>query len=443
MKRFSPSGFLRGAAFSTLILSVAAPVFAQVEADLQKRISSAQSSLNTTEQKISRERASFAREINALERDVRGLEKQTAAARRLEDEKNLSLTKLQERLNGWISQRNYQNNLIQQFLRQQGGSATAIAGETVSTEQRLRQIADIASASEGWLEPTFKPVELALDNGDIVSSELLSLGPVHWAIADGQAYSVTSKEGEWQSIKHLPSDAASALTALQEGQEAVLYFDPSLSQFDQIPDESILDHLEKGGVWALPILLFALIALVIGVLKAFQLLRLPQVVSFTPAALRNAVETGKSVFSAGSMQQGLFDIAREIRQPRERDDQLFLQLQEYRVKLEQRLTAIAITASVAPLLGLLGTVSGMIETFRMMTLFGSGNPEVVSGGISQALITTELGLVVAIPALVVHSLLSRRARAYYLSLENFAVLLSQDSEPQKEHSQNTQEAVPA
>jgi biopolymer transport protein ExbB len=443
MKRFSPSGFLRGAAFSTLILSVAAPVFAQVEADLQKRISSAQSSLNTTEQKISRERASFAREINALERDVRGLEKQTAAARRLEDEKNLSLTKLQERLNGWISQRNYQNNLIQQFLRQQGGSATAIAGETVSTEQRLRQIADIASASEGWLEPTFRPVELALDNGDIVSSELLSLGPVHWAIADGQAYSVTSKEGEWQSIKHLPSDAASALTALQEGQEAVLYFDPSLSQFDQIPDESILDHLEKGGVWALPILLFALIALVIGVLKAFQLLRLPQVVSFTPAALRNAVETGKSVFSAGSMQQGLFDIAREIRQPRERDDQLFLQLQEYRVKLEQRLTAIAITASVAPLLGLLGTVSGMIETFRMMTLFGSGNPEVVSGGISQALITTELGLVVAIPALVVHSLLSRRARAYYLSLENFAVLLSQDSEPQKEHSQNTQEAVPA
>lgn len=443
MKRFSPSGFLRGAAFSTLILSVAAPAFAQVEADLQKRISSAQSSLNTTEQKISRERASFAREINALERDVRGLEKQTAAARRLEDEKNLSLTKLQERLNGWISQRNYQNNLIQQFLRQQGGSATAIAGETVSTEQRLRQIADIASASEGWLEPTFRPVELALDNGDIVSSELLSLGPVHWAIADGQAYSVTSKEGEWQSIKHLPSDAASALTALQQGQEAVLYFDPSLSQFDQIPDESILDHLEKGGVWALPILLFALIALVIGVLKAFQLLRLPQVVSFTPAALRNAVETGKSVFSAGSMQQGLFDIAREIRQPRERDDQLFLQLQEYRVKLEQRLTAIAITASVAPLLGLLGTVSGMIETFRMMTLFGSGNPEVVSGGISQALITTELGLVVAIPALVVHSLLSRRARAYYLSLENFAVLLSQDSEPQKEHSQNTQEAVPA
>jgi biopolymer transport protein ExbB len=130
------------------------------------------------------------------------------------------------------------------------------------------------------------------------------------------------------------------------------------------------------------------------------------------------------------MQQGLFDIAREIRSPRERDDQLFLQLQEYRVTLEKRLTAIAITASVAPLLGLLGTVSGMIETFRMMTLFGSGNPEVVSGGISQALITTELGLVVAIPALIVHSLLSRKARAYYLSLENFAVLLSQDSAPE-------------
>ncbi|MCA6063673.1 MotA/TolQ/ExbB proton channel family protein [Thalassolituus marinus] len=124
------------------------------------------------------------------------------------------------------------------------------------------------------------------------------------------------------------------------------------------------------------------------------------------------------------MQAALLTVAREIPQQQERDDQLFLQLQHNRIQLERRLTAIAITASVSPLLGLLGTVSGMIETFRMMTLFGSGNPEVVSGGIAQALITTELGLVVAIPALVIHSLLSRRARAYYQQLENFALLLS-------------------
>ncbi|MFQ5779306.1 MAG: MotA/TolQ/ExbB proton channel family protein [Nitrospiria bacterium] len=74
-------------------------------------------------------------------------------------------------------------------------------------------------------------------------------------------------------------------------------------------------------------------------------------------------------------------------------------------KLERGLTTIAILAAVAPLLGLLGTVTGMIETFQSITLFGAGDPKLMSGGISQALVTTELGLVVAIPIVLMHSLL--------------------------------------
>ena len=60
-----------------------------------------------------------------------------------------------------------------------------------------------------------------------------------------------------------------------------------------------------------------------------------------------------------------------------------------------------------------------------MTLFGSGDPNVVSGGIAEALITTELGLVVAIPALLAHALMSRRVKSYFAQLENDAVHLSQ------------------
>ena len=67
---------------------------------------------------------------------------------------------------------------------------------------------------------------------------------------------------------------------------------------------------------------------------------------------------------------------------------------------------ILIIAAVAPLLGLLGTVTGMISTFDVITEFGTGNPKLLSGGISEALITTELGLVVAIPALMLGNLLS-------------------------------------
>ncbi|MET0065158.1 MAG: MotA/TolQ/ExbB proton channel family protein [Candidatus Thiodiazotropha sp.] len=76
--------------------------------------------------------------------------------------------------------------------------------------------------------------------------------------------------------------------------------------------------------------------------------------------------------------------------------------------LKRGLRLLAIFAAVAPLLGLLGTVTGMIETFQSITLFGTGDPKLMSGGISQALVTTELGLAVAIPLVLVHSLLSGR-----------------------------------
>ena len=61
-----------------------------------------------------------------------------------------------------------------------------------------------------------------------------------------------------------------------------------------------------------------------------------------------------------------------------------------------------------------------------MTSFGSSDPEVISGGIAKALVTTELGLIVAIPALILNALLSRKARQYYTELENFALILSGD-----------------
>ena len=71
--------------------------------------------------------------------------------------------------------------------------------------------------------------------------------------------------------------------------------------------------------------------------------------------------------------------------------------------IEIRVKAIKLIATVAPLLGLLGTVIGMIETFQAITLFGTGDPKLMAGGISQALVTTMLGLIVAAPLLFMHS----------------------------------------
>ena len=82
---------------------------------------------------------------------------------------------------------------------------------------------------------------------------------------------------------------------------------------------------------------------------------------------------------------------------------------------------MALTAAAAPLLGLLGTVTGMIKTFNLITIFGTGDAKSLSSGISEALVTTELGLVVAIPSLILHGLLSRMARQKLGDMEQTAV----------------------
>jgi biopolymer transport protein ExbB len=92
-------------------------------------------------------------------------------------------------------------------------------------------------------------------------------------------------------------------------------------------------------------------------------------------------------------------------------------------KFERGLGFIALLAAMAPMLGLLGTVSGMIETFQSLTEFGNSDPKLLSQGISKALITTQAGLLVALPLLLLHYPLKRRAQALSLNMEQQAALL--------------------
>jgi biopolymer transport protein ExbB len=89
--------------------------------------------------------------------------------------------------------------------------------------------------------------------------------------------------------------------------------------------------------------------------------------------------------------------------------------------LERFLSTLGMLAAIAPLLGLLGTVTGMINTFDIITQYGTGNPRMMSGGISEALVTTMLGLSVAIPILLCHTLLSRRTENIIAQMEEKAV----------------------
>ena len=82
---------------------------------------------------------------------------------------------------------------------------------------------------------------------------------------------------------------------------------------------------------------------------------------------------------------------------------------------------LALTATTGPLLGLLGTVTGMIATFKLISSFGSGDPKMLAAGISEALMATATGMGVAIPALLLHAFLSRKAKSILGSMEQTAV----------------------
>jgi biopolymer transport protein ExbB len=119
---------------------------------------------------------------------------------------------------------------------------------------------------------------------------------------------------------------------------------------------------------------------------------------------------------------------------REKDiESLELKLDEAIIRgtssVDRGLSTIKLFAAVAPLLGLLGTVTGMIATFQSITLFGTGDPKLMAGGISQALITTVLGLVAAIPLLLLHSVVSGKSKIILSILEEQSVgLLAKKSE---------------
>jgi biopolymer transport protein ExbB len=92
--------------------------------------------------------------------------------------------------------------------------------------------------------------------------------------------------------------------------------------------------------------------------------------------------------------------------------------------IQQEINTIAMLATIAPLLGLLGTVSGMITTFSVIAEFGTGNAKGLAGGISEALLTTQAGLVISVPGLFMVTMLTRRANGLLEEIQRFSLRIS-------------------
>lgn len=255
-------------------------------------------------------------------------------------------------------------------------------------------------------------------NGEQQDSQVTRIGTFN-ALADGQYLRYLPESGKLLALARQPTGTSMA-DALQFEQKvqplATVAIDPSrgaiLALVVQTPE--LQERVAQGGVIGYLILLIGAVGLVLGlyrlvvVLIAQRQMRTDQAnpdnhSGHTWSRLHEVAEDDAYQADANALAAKLDEVvATEAEQ------------------LNRGLPTLAIFAAVSPLLGLLGTVTGMIETFQVITLFGAGDPRLMSGGISQALITTQLGLAVAIPLLLLHSFLQGRSSSLVAAFDQTA-----------------------
>lgn len=250
--------------------------------------------------------------------------------------------------------------------------------------------------------------------------------------SDGRPGTVRLREGSAFPITYPLADWARAdAEAFFAGKLATVMSDPSGGKALRLKETTgtVLEHVQKGGIVA-----YAIIA--VGVLSALMVVQkvrdLSRLASDTPAVVRSFLGL-VAAGSADRARQALSSLRPPVRElfqaglenldkPKEILEEILQSvLLRQRMHFERRLPLLAVIATAAPLMGLLGTVVGMVKTFALITVFGTGNAGKLASGISQVLVATELGLVVAIPTLIAHGFLANRIQKNLSALENDAL----------------------
>ncbi len=244
-------------------------------------------------------------------------------------------------------------------------------------------------------------------SGKPQNAKVIRIGTFN-ALANGEYLQYSTETGKLTQLARQPGNKylnlAKEFSAATTGPSAV-GIDPTrgviLSMLIQAPDT--IERIQQGGLIGYIILALGTIGFIFALIRLLSL-------TLTGKKMK------QQMLSATAIEDnplGRVFIAAE-QDKSNNTENLELILDEAITReipfLEKGLSMIKLLAAVAPLLGLLGTVTGMIATFQSISLFGTGDPKLMASGISQALVTTMLGLCVAIPLLFLHSLVSSRSR---------------------------------
>lgn len=310
-------------------------------------------------------------------------------------------------------------------------------GEFAQSMGKSSKLATIEEIERLWFElqremtesakiSRFNTTVVTLD-GEQVEKEVVRVGSFN-LVADGEYVNYDIETG---NVLELPRQPAARFVSsagdLQGASSGFVPFalDPTRGQLLslQVQVPTIEERVQQGGTPGYVIITLGIIALLLS-LERFITLTLVGGKVKKQAANAGSADTGNPLGRVLQVYHENKDIDAETLQ---------LKLDEAILKeqpaINARIAFIKIISMVAPLLGLLGTVIGMIVTFQAITLFGTGDPKTMAGGISQALITTVLGLTVAIPTVLLHSIVDSRAKGIlHILTEQSAGLVAEHAE---------------
>ncbi len=269
-------------------------------------------------------------------------------------------------------------------------------------------------------------------DGQIENGDIVRIGGLGAVFRTGKTVGYLKANSDGRELVAIggqpPRKALQGIKRFMTGAQGHLPIDISggavFLQFTQ--GKSIMQWLESGGLLVWPILSIGAIAIFLAVERLIFFLRIR---SDSGAILQNVTRLVQSnkidscleycernkKFPTCQISAGCLQHIGESREVLE--NALEESLLKQAPRFERFLPTLSMFAAIAPLLGLLGTVTGMISTFQVINIFGTGDPKMMSGGISEALITTQVGLAVAIPILFLHHVFERRADNILADLE--------------------------
>lgn len=441
-----------------VLLLGAAPLHAQSAKDkAQADIVKARNELDSTRKEYTSLRYALQKEINklddealALNKELRALEKEkeTRVARQRTQERNLEIAKTEFDYSAGILNQ-YGKALVarlhpaenQRYLpgieKAEQAAASAGSDHLAEIEQRLK-VARLGLERFSEVAGGARFDGKALRNGsEALDGSLLVVGPSVFFKANNGGFegvaSFTATGTGLPTVVGLEGVDAGVIASTIAGGKGELPFDGSMGKALEVQaaQETLGETIEKGGIVGHCILALGAIALALTVFKFIEITRfavpsrsqingiLDDLLSHNLPAARKKADALPGM-SGDLVRTG---VERFHEKRRVLEEALFEKMVTIKPRLDRFLPFLGLTAAAAPLMGLLGTVLGIIKTFQAMAIYGTGNAKNFSAGISEALITTAEGLIVAIPVLVLHGMMKSLAKGKFGEVEAIAIAM--------------------